>query len=216
MPEPPTVPPALPVPIPKSYDEKRVNANFWPKLKRVAAMVPGVSDVLALYYYMNSEKAPLKHKISILATLAYFIMPLDAVPDFIGALGYVDDVAVAHDVPLALRAQRRLLARLRQAARAHQVVVGHDLGADEALLQVAVDRTRRGSRGRRAADGPCAAFVLADREERDLAQQVVGAADHPLECGFVYTQVRTKCDRVFAVELRDKLPITWARIKASQ
>ena len=95
MPEPPTEPPALPVPIPKSYDEKRVNANFWPKLKRVAAMVPGVSDVLALYYYMNSGKAPLKHKISILATLAYFIMPLDAVPDFIGALGYVDDVAVA-------------------------------------------------------------------------------------------------------------------------
>lgn len=88
-------PPLPPIPIPEDYDEERVEANFWPKLKRVASGVPGVSDILALYFYMNSDKAPLQHKVSILATLAYFIMPLDLLPDFMAALGYTDDVAVA-------------------------------------------------------------------------------------------------------------------------
>lgn len=88
-------PPQLPVPIPKAYDEKRVREDFWPKFKRVIAKVPGLADVLALYYYLNSDKAPLRHKVSIIATLAYFILPFDAIPDFLGVLGYTDDVAVA-------------------------------------------------------------------------------------------------------------------------
>lgn len=90
-----TQPPELPVKVPPGYTRKRVEKSFWPKLKRVAGSVPGVADILALYYYMNSDLAPAKHKVSIVLTLAYFIMPLDALPDFIGALGYVDDVAVA-------------------------------------------------------------------------------------------------------------------------
>ncbi len=51
--------------------------------------------MLALWYYMNSERAPLRHKVSILATLAYFLVPLDAIPDILGPLGYTDDIAVA-------------------------------------------------------------------------------------------------------------------------
>lgn len=90
-----STPPKPPVPIPKSYDERRVREEFWPKLKRAIARVPGLSDVLALYYYLNSDRAPLRHKISILATLAYFILPIDAIPDFLGPLGYTDDIAVA-------------------------------------------------------------------------------------------------------------------------
>lgn len=88
-------PPKPPIPIPAEYDRERVEETFWPKFKRVAAVVPGVADILALYYYMQSEKAPLQHKLSVLATLAYFIMPLDLIPDFLGPIGYVDDIAVA-------------------------------------------------------------------------------------------------------------------------
>jgi uncharacterized membrane protein YkvA (DUF1232 family) len=88
-------PPPLPVPVPRGYDRERIEANFWPKFKRAVLSVPGLADVLALYYYMNSDRAPMQHKVSILATLAYFIMPLDAIPDFLGAMGYTDDVAVA-------------------------------------------------------------------------------------------------------------------------
>lgn len=88
-------PPGLPMKIPREYDEKHVRAGFWPKFKRVAAKVPGASDILALYFYLNSDLAPLQHKISIIATLAYFIMPIDLIPDFLGPLGYTDDVAAA-------------------------------------------------------------------------------------------------------------------------
>lgn len=92
---PPSAPPALPMRIPREYDEKRVRAGFWPKFKRVAVKIPGASDILALYFYLNSDLAPVKHKLSILATLAYFIMPLDLIPDILGPLGYTDDVAAA-------------------------------------------------------------------------------------------------------------------------
>lgn len=87
--------PRLPVPVPKNYDQARVEGNFWPKFKRVCARVPGAADILALYYYMASGMAPVKHKLAIVATLAYFIMPIDAIPDFLGPLGYTDDVAAA-------------------------------------------------------------------------------------------------------------------------
>lgn len=95
MPDSTPKPPAPPIPIPKSYTRERVEKNFWPKLKRVVARVPGASDFLALYFYMNSDKAPLQHKLSIVASLAYFIMPMDLMPDFLGAMGYTDDLAVA-------------------------------------------------------------------------------------------------------------------------
>ncbi len=87
--------PRLPVPVPKNYDQARVEGNFWPKFKRICSRVPGAADILALYYYMASGAAPVKHKLSVVATLAYFIMPIDAIPDFLGPLGYTDDVAAA-------------------------------------------------------------------------------------------------------------------------
>lgn len=91
----PSVPPKLPARIPKDYDERRVRREFWPKLKRTIGRVPGLADVLALWYYLNSDRAPWKHKLSIVATLAYFILPIDAIPDILGPLGYTDDIAVA-------------------------------------------------------------------------------------------------------------------------
>lgn len=91
----PSEPPKPPIPIPADYDEARVRAEFWPKLKRFAARVPGLSDVLSLWFYLRSGKAPQAHKVSILATLAYFVMPLDLIPDWFGALGLTDDVAAA-------------------------------------------------------------------------------------------------------------------------
>ncbi len=90
-----TPPPRLPIPIPKEYNEARVRKGFWPKFKRVAAQVPGISEILALYFYLNSDLAPAQHKLSIIATLAYFLIPLDIIPDILGPLGYTDDVFVA-------------------------------------------------------------------------------------------------------------------------
>src|SRR5581483_12161420 len=78
----------------------------------------------------------------------------------------VDHVAVLHDVRLSLGAEAAPLARLGEAARLHEVVVRHDLGADEAAGEVRMDD--RSGRERRvpATDRPGADFVLSGSQER--------------------------------------------------
>src|SRR6266545_607958 len=89
----------------------------------------------------------------------------------------VEDVAVLHDVLLALEPQLPLVSRPRLAAERDEVVVVDDLGADEAALEVGVDAARRARSAVAPADGPGANLVLAHREERDQVEQVVGGAD---------------------------------------
>src|SRR6266545_1608975 len=79
----------------------------------------------------------------------------------------VQDVAVLDDVLLPLQAELPLVPGLRLAAEGDEVVVVHDLGADEAALEVGVDAPRCARRAISAADGPGAHLVLADREEGD-------------------------------------------------
>ena len=74
--------------------EEKVRAQFWDKLKRVAGKLPFVDDLVAAYYCSMDLQTPLKVRATLLGALAYFILPLDLVPDFIAGLGYGDDAAV--------------------------------------------------------------------------------------------------------------------------
>jgi uncharacterized membrane protein YkvA (DUF1232 family) len=74
--------------------EDSVKQGFWPKLARVLARVPFAEDAIAAYYCAFDPATPLKVKGILLAALAYFILPIDAVPDFILGLGFTDDMAV--------------------------------------------------------------------------------------------------------------------------
>ena len=74
----------------------------------------------------------------------------------------------------------------RQAAidpRAIRSLEADHLRADEAARDVAVDLARGQLRRRAARDRPGAALVLAGGEERDVAEQVVGRADDPVDAG---------------------------------
>jgi uncharacterized membrane protein YkvA (DUF1232 family) len=75
-------------------DERTVRRGFWRKLRRVAARVPFATDLLAAYYCAFDEETPLKVKAALLGALAYFVMPLDILPDVMPLLGYTDDAAV--------------------------------------------------------------------------------------------------------------------------
>src|SRR5690348_17810773 len=57
------------------------------------------------------------------------------------------------------------------------VLVRDHLGADEAALDVAVDLAGGLERGGPAADGPCAALVLARGEKADEVEERVARAD---------------------------------------
>lgn len=75
-------------------NEQKVRVGFWPKLAKVFASIPFAEDALAAYYCAFDRATPLKVKGVLLAALAYFVLPLDAVPDFLLGLGFTDDMAV--------------------------------------------------------------------------------------------------------------------------
>jgi uncharacterized membrane protein YkvA (DUF1232 family) len=77
-----------------SHHEESVKRGFWPKLARVLANLPFAEEVVAAYYCAFDPNTPRRAKGILLAALAYFILPLDVVPDFIIGLGFTDDMAV--------------------------------------------------------------------------------------------------------------------------
>ncbi len=77
-------------------NEASVVKNFWPKLKKSLASIPFAEEVVASYYCAFDPATPLKVKGILLAALAYFIMPIDVIPDFILGLGFTDDMAVLY------------------------------------------------------------------------------------------------------------------------
>lgn len=74
--------------------EQKVRRDFWAKLKRVARNVPFVEDLVAAYYCAMDPATPLRVRGMLLAALAYFIMPVDVIPDLVVGLGFADDMAL--------------------------------------------------------------------------------------------------------------------------
>lgn len=81
---------------PQKYarDQERVRSGFWRKLKRYAGRVPFLDEALAAYYSAVDPKTPLQAKAIIMGALAYFVVPVDMMPDFVAWLGFTDDAAV--------------------------------------------------------------------------------------------------------------------------
>ena len=75
-------------------DPARVRKEFWKKLKRVAAKLPFVEDLLAAYYCAFDRQTPRHVQAALLGALAYFILPFDFMPDLMPVLGFTDDAAV--------------------------------------------------------------------------------------------------------------------------
>lgn len=103
------------VPAVMRLNERRVTRGFWPKIRKAAAHVPFAADALAVWYCARDDETPSSAKGMMLAALAYFVLPADAVPDFIPIIGYTDDAAVF--ATLIGVVGRHLKPRHRQAAR---------------------------------------------------------------------------------------------------
>jgi uncharacterized membrane protein YkvA (DUF1232 family) len=80
--------------IRRTAREATVTRDFFGKIKRVMAVVPFVDEAVAAYFCAVDSRTPRWVKVTLLGSLAYFIAPADAIPDFIAALGYTDDAAV--------------------------------------------------------------------------------------------------------------------------
>ena len=75
-------------------DENALRESFWLKLRRVVGQLPFAEDLLAAYYCAFDRTTPLPVKATLLGAIAYFVLPTDAIPDYIPIIGYTDDAAV--------------------------------------------------------------------------------------------------------------------------
>ncbi len=75
-------------------DEESVTRRFWKALRRVAANTPFAEDLVAVYFCAIDPATPRRVKLTLLGALGYFILPTDAVADFLPLLGFTDDMAV--------------------------------------------------------------------------------------------------------------------------
>lgn len=74
--------------------ERRVRENFWRTARRAARHIPFMEDVVASYYAATDRNTPTRVRGILLAALAYFVMPVDMIPDFLIGFGFTDDLAV--------------------------------------------------------------------------------------------------------------------------
>jgi uncharacterized membrane protein YkvA (DUF1232 family) len=92
-----TPPPAtdtstLPVPDPRH--ERIARDGFWRKFRRVIGRIPFSEDLAAAYYCALDAQTPLRVRGVIWAALAYFVVPMDLIPDFVAGFGFTDDATV--------------------------------------------------------------------------------------------------------------------------
>jgi uncharacterized membrane protein YkvA (DUF1232 family) len=82
------------IPAVARVNEQRVARGFWPKIRRVCARAPFAADALAVWFCARDDETPAAAKGMMLAALAYFVLPSDALPDILPVIGYTDDAAV--------------------------------------------------------------------------------------------------------------------------
>ncbi|HAH11416.1 MAG TPA: DUF1232 domain-containing protein [Alphaproteobacteria bacterium] len=82
------------LPVPYAQAERMVKARFWWKVRAALGRVPFMEDAIAAYYCAVDTATPLRVRITLMAALAYFVMPVDAIPDILSGLGFTDDASV--------------------------------------------------------------------------------------------------------------------------
>jgi uncharacterized membrane protein YkvA (DUF1232 family) len=87
-------PASVQLPAVIARNTRTVEKSFWKKLLRVAGRVPFAEDLAAAYFCATDPVTPGRVKAILIAALAYFVIPTDAIPDFVAGLGFTDDAAV--------------------------------------------------------------------------------------------------------------------------
>ncbi|HWA02420.1 MAG TPA: YkvA family protein [Rhizomicrobium sp.] len=87
-------PAAAQVPATVARNRRAVEHGFWRKLLHLAGRIPFADDAAAAYFCATDPATPSRVRGVLLAALAYFVTPVDAIPDFVAGLGFTDDAAV--------------------------------------------------------------------------------------------------------------------------
>lgn len=95
------------VPAVQRLNEMRVRKGFWPKLVRTAARIPFADNLLSVYFAARDPETPAAAKGLMLGALAYWVLPIDLIPDVLVGIGFTDDAAVIAAVVATLSAHIR-------------------------------------------------------------------------------------------------------------
>ena len=82
------------VPAVQRVNEVRVARGFWPKIRRTASKIPFADQVVSVWFAARDPETPTAAKGIMFAALAYFVLPVDAIPDIFAGIGFTDDAAV--------------------------------------------------------------------------------------------------------------------------
>ena len=102
-------------------NEAHVRAGFWPKIRATISYIPFAEDALAAYYCAFDRETPLYARATLWGALAYFVLPFDAIPDYLPIIGFADDATAlatalrmmaSHMKPEHREAAKRALDRL--------------------------------------------------------------------------------------------------------
>lgn len=80
----------------EKYAAEYSEEKLWQKLAKhfKAVGIKAAYKVLQLFYVAQNPQCPKRVKAGIYGALGYFIMPFDAIADFVPFIGYTDDAAV--------------------------------------------------------------------------------------------------------------------------
>jgi uncharacterized membrane protein YkvA (DUF1232 family) len=78
----------------RDNSDETLRRRFWRKLTAVAAHIPFAGELLAAYYCAFDRATPLHVKATLVGAIAYFVLPVDAIPDLLPVIGFTDDAAV--------------------------------------------------------------------------------------------------------------------------
>lgn len=81
----------------------KVKNGFWRTAKRAARSIPFMDEVVAAYYCALDTRTPMRVRMTLMAALAYFVLPFDIVPDLLVGVGFTDDLAVLMAALTAVR-----------------------------------------------------------------------------------------------------------------
>lgn len=71
-----------------------VDAGFWQKVRSFAGRLPFADTLVAAWYCTRDPATPPKVRAMLLGALAYFVTPVDMIPDFLLHFGFTDDAAI--------------------------------------------------------------------------------------------------------------------------
>jgi uncharacterized membrane protein YkvA (DUF1232 family) len=108
-------------------NERIVRERFFYKLRRWAGHVPFAEDLVAAYCCAIDARTPTRVRAVLMAAIAYFVLPVDMIPDVVAGFGFTDDATVIATAIGLVSGH----VKSRHRSQARRILLKPDLDADD-------------------------------------------------------------------------------------